>query len=44
MTWQISISEMFPYETEIVKEVKILVNYSSIEIIVWEMFRTLDST
>ena len=44
MTWQISISEMFPYETEIVKEVKILVNNSSIEIIVWEMFRTLDST
>ena len=34
MTWQISISEMFPYETVIVKEVKILVNYSSIEIIV----------
>ena len=48
MTQQIQL--MFPYETETglrfrtLKEVKIPVNNSNIEIIVWEMFRTLDST
>ena len=42
MTWQISSSEMFPHETErlsfrTVKEVKILVNDSSINIIFREI-------